>query len=67
VEDAPPDYIAGQLKGIVGIEMPIARLEGKWKVSQNRPAQDRQGVVAGLQGMAELVQAALQRDTEKHK
>jgi transcriptional regulator len=67
VEDAPADYIAGQLKGIVGIEMPIARLEGKWKVSQNRPAQDRQGVVAGLQGMAELVQAALQRDTEKHE
>jgi len=67
VEDAPADYIAGQLKGIVGIEMPIARLEGKWKVSQNRPAQDRQGVVAGLQGMAELVQAALQRDTGKQE
>jgi transcriptional regulator len=65
VEDAPADFIAGQLKGIVGIEMPIARLEGKWKVSQNRTAQDRQGVVAGLQGMAELVQAALQRDTGK--
>jgi transcriptional regulator len=67
VEDAPADFIAGQLKGIVGIEMPIARLEGKWKVSQNRPAQDRQGVVAGLQGMAELVQAALQRDTGKQE
>lgn len=67
VEDAPADFIAGQLKGIVGIEMPIARLEGKWKVSQNRTAQDRQGVVAGLQGMAELVQAALQRDTGKQE
>jgi transcriptional regulator len=67
VEDAPADFIAGQLKGIVGIEMPIARLEGKWKVSQNRTAQDRQGVVAGLQGMAELVQAALQRDTDKQE
>jgi transcriptional regulator len=42
--------VAAQLKGIAGIEIPIARIEGKWKVSQNRPASDRAGVVAGLRG-----------------
>jgi transcriptional regulator len=46
--DAPADYIETQLAAIVGIEMPIARLEGKWKASQNRPAVDRAGVVEGL-------------------
>jgi transcriptional regulator len=50
VDDAPADYIASQLKGIVGIEIPISRIEGKWKVSQNRPTVDRAGVVAGLRG-----------------
>jgi transcriptional regulator len=50
VSDAPAPYVAAQIKGIVGIEIPIARIEGKWKVSQNRPAVDRAGVVAGLRG-----------------
>ena len=50
VSDAPEDYVAVQIKGIVGIEIPIARIEGKWKVSQNRPAVDQAGVVAGLRG-----------------
>jgi transcriptional regulator len=49
VTDAPADFIDGMLKGIVGFALPIARLEGKWKMSQNRPAQDRAGVVAGLE------------------
>ena len=48
VDDAPADFIQGQLKGIVGIEIPIARIEGKWKVSQNRVPADRQGVIDGL-------------------
>jgi transcriptional regulator len=48
VSDAPEPFVAAQVKGIVGIEIPIARLEGKWKVSQNRPAVDQAGVVAGL-------------------
>lgn len=48
VTDAPPDFIDGMLKGIVGFSLPIARLEGKWKMSQNRPAEDRAGVVDGL-------------------
>jgi transcriptional regulator len=48
VSDAPSDFVSGMLKGIVGFSIPIARLEGKWKMSQNRPAADRAGVKAGL-------------------
>lgn len=48
VADAPDDFIQGMLKGIVGFSIRIERLEGKWKMSQNRPAADRAGVVAGL-------------------
>ena len=48
VSDAPADYVQGMLKGIVGFELTITRLEGKWKMSQNRPAHDRAGVVVGL-------------------
>lgn len=48
VQDAPADYIAGMLNAIVGIEIPIARLEGKWKISQNRSEADRQGVAHGM-------------------
>jgi len=49
VGDAPADFIEQMLKAIVGIEIPIERLVGKWKVSQNRSAPDRLGTVAGLQ------------------
>jgi transcriptional regulator len=48
VADAPGEYVRQQLKAIVGVEIAIARLEGKWKMSQNRPAEDIDGVVAGL-------------------
>lgn len=48
VADAPRDYIEHMLDAIVGVEIPIARLIGKWKVSQNRAQADRQGVAAGL-------------------
>ena len=48
IEDAPDDYIANMLKGIVGFEVVIDRLEGKWKVSQNRGETDRAGVISGL-------------------
>jgi transcriptional regulator len=59
VGDAPGDFIDAMLKAIVGIELPIARLEGKWKVSQNRPAEDRAGVVAGLGAGADPMQRAM--------
>ena len=48
VADAPEDYIGAQLKGIVGVEILISRIEGKWKVSQNRAGNDRAGVAEGL-------------------
>lgn len=65
ISDAPPDYIEKMLKAIVGIEIVISELGGKWKTSQNQPGINRAGVVAGLreQGrddalqMAELVAA----------
>lgn len=65
VTDAPADYIEHMLGGIVGLEVAVSRLVGKWKVSQNRPAQDRAGVVEGLTreggeeaaAMAEMVRA----------
>lgn len=47
--DAPSAFIADQLDQIVGIEIPIRALSGKWKTSQNRPEADREGVVFGLQ------------------
>jgi transcriptional regulator len=48
VSDAPEDFIKSQLKGIVGLELKIQRLEGKWKVSQNRTEEERKGVIEGL-------------------
>jgi transcriptional regulator len=48
VSDAPADFVQGMLKGIVGFSIRITRLQGKWKMSQNRPEADRAGVVAGL-------------------
>jgi len=48
VSDAPPDFVQAQLRGIVGLRMPITRLEGKRKLSQNRSEADRAGVAAGL-------------------
>jgi transcriptional regulator len=62
VTDAPESYIRSQLKGIVGLRLPIAWIEGKVKASQNRPEADRAGVATGLDteggpatAMAELV------------
>jgi transcriptional regulator len=48
VSDAPADFVAMQVKAIVGVEIEIARIAGKWKASQNRPAADREGVIEGL-------------------
>lgn len=63
LSDAPEEYIDRQLRAIVGIEIPLTTLCGKWKTSQNRPAADRVGVICGLHAsggeqahaMAELV------------
>jgi transcriptional regulator len=67
VTDAPAEFIDKLIESIVGIEIPISRINGKWKVSQNRPPADRLGVIAGLAtrqdesstAMAGLVQQAI--------
>lgn len=64
VADAPADFIAATMRAIIGIEIPVGAIAGKWKTSQNRSAADRAGVVEGLQqdghgGMAALVSATL--------
>lgn len=51
VDDAPEGYISALSRGIVGVELQVSRLEGKWKMSQNRPEKDRDGVVSGLRGL----------------
>jgi len=48
VSDAPTGYIDTMINAIVGIEIPVTALEGKWKLSQNRPLPDRLGTIAGL-------------------
>ena len=48
IADAPPEFIKALLNGIIGLELPVRKIEGKWKLSQNRSQQDRQGVVEGL-------------------
>ncbi len=70
VDDAPADYIDAMLRAIVGIEIELSALTGKWKVSQNRSAADRDGVARGLaaappapddaHAMAALVAGAVQ-------
>jgi transcriptional regulator len=52
ITDAPDDYITSMMLGIVAFEMPIDELVGKWKLSQNRPADDIDGVVHGLADLA---------------
>ena len=56
IDDAPEDYVQMMLTAIVGFTLPIARLEGKWKMSQNRPPGDRAGAADGLrdEGAAEV-------------
>ena len=59
VADAPEDFIASQLAGIVGVRMPIARLEGKRKMSQNRSTADRTGVADGLAASGDAADRAV--------
>jgi transcriptional regulator len=48
MQDLPEDYVAAMLNGIIGFEIAVARLEGKFKLSQNRPAGDRPRIIAAL-------------------
>jgi transcriptional regulator len=65
VSDAPEDFIQSQLKGIVGLELPIRRLEGKWKVSQNRTERERNGVIDGLTKLNTPASLAMKALVEK--
>ena len=68
VDDAPADFLALQRKAIVGLEIEIADIRGKWKASQNRSAADRAGVVEGLEALDDeeaRAMAALVRETER--
>lgn len=67
VTDAPDEFITAQVKGIIGLEIPIARLDGKWKVSQNRPAIDQQGVASGLRGLGNDADAMADAVTARAK
>jgi len=66
VADAPKSYIDAMCHAIIGIEIKLTRVEGKWKLSQNKPDSDRIGVINGLRSlgdetserMAELIEAA---------
>ena len=66
VDDAPDDFVTGQLRAIVGVELRITRVEAKFKLSQNRPEADVTGVVNGLTdrgdaAVADIVRAANDR------
>jgi transcriptional regulator len=62
VDDAPEAYLAGQLKAIVGVEVIIDRVEGKWKLSQNRSAADMAGAIEGLEALGEDGISSAMRD-----
>lgn len=59
IDDAPADFIDALLKQIVGIEIEITRLEGKWKVSQNQPQRNRASVEAGLRAQGDEASVAM--------
>ena len=61
VTDAPDEFVDKLLGAIVGLEIPVSRLIGKWKLSQNRPQEDREGVVKGLRESADAEQLAMVR------
>lgn len=66
MDDLPADYMKGMLRGIVGVEIEIARLEGKLKLSQNRNAADRKAVIAALNDAASAEDRALGAYMARH-
>ncbi len=58
IADAPADYIEKMLTAIVGIEITVTALQGKWKLSQNQPTANQEGVIAGLRERGETAVAA---------
>ena len=67
VSDAPEVFIKALLNGIIGFELPIRKLEGKWKVSQNRDERDRNAVIDGLESLHTPESLAMRKLVEKAK
>ena len=68
VDDAPPPYIEGQLRAIVGLEVLVTRIEAKTKLSQNRSREDVEGAIAGLEAVGDgpsRATAGAMRETEE--
>jgi transcriptional regulator len=65
VSEAPAHYIEKQLTAIVGLKLTITRLLGKWKMSQNRPSQDRAGVTRTLHQQRTESSGAMAQSIEK--
>lgn len=73
LDDEPESFFAGMVRGIVGIEIPVTKLEGKFKLGQNRPLPDVEGVIANLRrlggdenlALAEAMDAAAQKKRDK--
>ena len=66
LSDAPEDFISMQLRAIIGIEIAVTRMIGKWKTSQNRPAADQAGVIAGLRESQDPVALAMAAAVERN-
>jgi transcriptional regulator len=64
--DAPSDFTDRLLQALVGIEIPITRLQGKWKVSQNQPTHNRASVIAGLAGEGDTSAHAMAALVARH-
>lgn len=64
-DDAPPDYLAGQLRAIVGVELVVSRMEAKFKLSQNRSTADVDGAIAGFEALGDAEMAAAMRATRR--
>jgi transcriptional regulator len=66
LSDAPADYVETMLKAIVGIEIPISKLVGKWKTSQNRAHEDKLGTIAGLRERGDADALSMATLVERH-
>jgi transcriptional regulator len=66
VTDAPASYVDDQINGIVGLEIEIRRIEGKWKVSQNRPEADRRSVAERFEASGNVTMSDLVRKSIDH-
>jgi len=67
VADAPNDYIEKLLNAIVGIEIQVKHIEGKWKLSQNQPEQNQTGVIKGLSKSEKLEANAMAEVMKQNK